>query len=203
VRAKIKRAEIVATCGPTSQFPEATLPEVALLGRSNVGKSSLLNKLVQRRQLARTSSTPGKTRLIHFYEVEIGGDALRLVDLPGYGYARVSRSEREDWKRLVERYLDAREPLRAALLLQDLRRDASEDETLLLAWLEERGIDPLVAITKVDKLKRMQRQRRLRELRGQLALAPERAIATSAQTGEGIDALWRAIRARVAAPPQV
>ena len=93
--------------------------------------------------------------------------------------------------------------MRAALLLQDLRRDASEDETLLLAWLEERGIDPLVAITKVDKLKRMQRQRRLRELRGQLALAPERAIATSAQTGEGIDALWRAIRARVAAPPQV
>jgi GTP-binding protein len=197
VTLRIRRAEHVATAARASDLPHTELPEVALLGRSNVGKSSLLNRLVQRKQLARTSGTPGKTRLIHVYEVEVASVALRLVDLPGYGYARVSRSERRSWQPMIEGYLSTREVLRAAVLLQDLRRDVSEDETLLLDWLDEHGVPSLVAITKVDKLKRMRRGQRLKALRAQLPIAPARVIGTSAETGEGVDRLWQAILERV------
>jgi GTP-binding protein len=171
-------------------------PEVALLGRSNVGKSSLLNKLVSRKQLARTSATPGKTRLLHWYRVERGTLALALVDLPGYGFAKVSRSERVAWQKLIEGYLDARRA-RLALLLQDMRRDWSEDEALLLQWLAQRDVPALVALTKCDKEKPMRAQLRERELRAAIALPEDRVIATSAQTGKGIDALWKAIEAEL------
>ena len=194
---KIYRAELVSTAANVTQLPAAWLPEVAFLGRSNVGKSSLLNKLVQRKQLARTSNTPGKTRLIHVYEVQLGPTRLRFVDLPGYGYAKVSRSERRNWQPMIESYLSQREGLRAAILLQDLRRDISDDERLLLDWLDQHAVASLVAITKVDKLKRMQRGKRLKQLRAQLPIAPSRSIATSAETGEGIDLLWRAIQERL------
>jgi len=203
VKWKVRRAEHVATAAKASQLPPPGLPEVAFLGRSNVGKSSLLNKLVQRRKLARTSGTPGKTRLIHMFEVEVSGLALRLVDLPGYGYARVSRSERNSWQGMIEGYLSEREGLRAAILLQDLRRDVSDDETLLLDWLDEHTIFSLVAVTKIDKLKRMRRGKRLRELRAQLPIAPARVVATSAETGEGIDLLWRAISDRLTDDPEL
>ena len=109
---KIKSAELHATCANPDQFPQEGLPEVAFLGRSNVGKSSLLNKLVARKKLARTSGTPGKTRLIHFFRAELEPATLLLADLPGYGWARVSRTEREGWQKLVETYLDGRAPLR-------------------------------------------------------------------------------------------
>ena len=200
---RIHRAEHVATAARTAQLPPAAPDwlEVALLGRSNVGKSSLLNKLVRRKQLARTSSTPGKTRLIHVYEVDLGSFQLRLVDLPGYGYAKVARSERQSWQPMIEDYLAGRESLRAAVLLQDLRRDVSDDETLLLDWLDERAVASLVAITKVDKLKPMRRAKRLRELKAQLPIAPARVVPTSAETGEGIDALWAAIRQRLQGDP--
>ena len=197
MKLKIRRAEHVATAAKASQLAPTELPEVAFLGRSNVGKSSLLNKLVQRRQLARTSSTPGKTRLIHVFEIEIGSLVLRLVDLPGYGYARVARSERNSWQPMIEGYLSDRPTLCAAVLLQDLRRDVSDDETLLLDWLDEQSVPSLVAITKVDKLKRMRRGQRLKQLKAQLPIAPARTIATSAETGEGIELLWRAIHERV------
>ncbi len=190
---KVRAAELHATCASQAQLPREGLPEIAFLGRSNVGKSSLLNKLVQRKQLARTSNTPGKTRLIHVYQVTLGSRAVRLVDLPGYGYAKVARSERNSWQPMIEGYLSEREVLRAAILLQDLRRDVSDDETLLLDWLDQHSVPSLVAITKIDKLKRMRRQQRLKQLRGQLKIAPARAIATSAETGEGIEPLWRAI----------
>jgi len=177
------------------QFPEAGAPEVAFLGRSNVGKSTLLNRLVGRRRLARTSSTPGKTRLLCWYRVERSSGELWFVDLPGYGYAKVSRRERKSWQRLVESYLGTRPSLRVAVLLQDLRRDFSEDEVLLLQWLEEREVPSLVAITKSDKLKPMRRARRLRELRAQINLPAARVIGTSAESGAGIEELWRALDA--------
>ncbi len=193
---KILQAELLASCGRTDQFPDTGLPEVAFLGRSNVGKSSLLNALVGRKQLARTSSTPGKTRLIHFYQVRTPAAELLLVDLPGYGWAKVSRKERESWGRLIEGYLESRPPLRLAVLLQDLRRDFSEDETLLLEWLSERAVPWQVLVTKADKLKPMRRAKRLKELAAQVEdRMPEgrRLIATSSSARQGLDTAWQAI----------
>jgi len=195
---KIHRAELLQSAGSARQFPMDGLPEVAFLGRSNVGKSSILNALVGRKQLARTSSTPGKTRLIHFFHVIAGGDELALVDLPGYGWAKVSRKERESWGRLVEGYLEDRPSLRLAILLQDLRRDFSDDETLLLDWLDERDIAWQVVVTKSDKLKPMRRAKRLKELALQLERKGTKLVATSAQTREGIDDVWRVIHQNLA-----
>lgn len=194
---KVLSADLVAVAAARDGFPRAGSPEVAFLGRSNVGKSSLLNRLVQRRQLARTSRTPGKTRLVCWYRVERPGRALLLVDLPGYGYAKVSKAERRRWKELVESYLVGRDALRAAVLLQDLRRDVSEDETLLLEWLAERDVPAILALTKVDKLKPMRRAQRMRRLAAAVDLPRERVVATSAETGLGIPDLWRAIDALV------
>ncbi len=174
-------------------FPKAGLPEVALLGRSNVGKSSLLNRLAGRRKLAFASSKPGTTRLLHFYRLERAGRALLLVDLPGYGFARVSREERARWRGLAEGYLEGRRALRACVLLQDLRRHVSDDELDLLAWLAERGIPTLVALTKCDQLAAAPRRARAAALAVAFGLHPERVIATSARSGEGIAELWRAL----------
>jgi GTP-binding protein len=190
---RIRSAEWIAAAAEPAGFPSAREPEIALLGRSNVGKSSLLNRLVGRRGLARTSGTPGKTRLLHWYRVERGDDVFALVDLPGYGFAKVSKAERKIWQRLVEAYLDGRRALRVAVLLQDLRRDWSEDEALLLAWLAERNVPALVALTKCDKEKPMRAALRERALRSAIGLPVERVIATSAVSGRGIDELWRAI----------
>lgn len=195
---KLRKVEYMLAAAAPSGFPAPERPEIAFLGRSNVGKSSLLNKLVARRSLARTSSTPGKTRLLHWFRVVRSDDELWLVDLPGYGYAKVSRSERQGWQALVESYLGGRETLSLAVLLQDVRRDISEDETLLLAWLAERGVECLVALTKCDKLKPMRRAARVRELRDRLPLPKERVVATSSQTGLGIDEVWDAIDRHVA-----
>ena len=195
---KIHRAELLQSAGSARQFPTGGLPEVAFLGRSNVGKSSILNALVGRKQLARTSSTPGKTRLIHFFDVSAGGQELALVDLPGYGWAKVSRTERESWGKLVEGYLEDRPPLCLAILLQDLRRDFSEDETLLLDWLDAREVAWQVVVTKVDKLKPMRRAKRLKELALQLERKGTKLVTTSAQTRHGIDDLWRAIHQSLA-----
>jgi GTP-binding protein len=191
---KVRRADLHISCAKPSQFPDTGLPEVAFLGRSNVGKSSLLNALVQRKQLARTSSTPGKTRMIHFFDVEIDGVDLMLVDLPGYGWARVSRKERAGWQSLIEGYLEDRPPLRLAVLLQDVRRDISEDETLLLEWLMQREVPTLLALTKTDKLKPMQRKKRIAALRAQLGDVDQRVIATSSQAKQGLQDIWDAIR---------
>ncbi len=195
-RTRVHNAEMLAAADRSERFPKPFAPEVAFLGRSNVGKSSLLNCLVGRKQLARTSTTPGKTRLVHWYRVERKPREVWFVDLPGYGYAKVARSERERWKGLVESYLDGRRTLRAAVLLQDLRRDISEDETLLLEWLAERSVPALVALTKTDKLKPMRRAERVRKLRRQLASSVEEVIVTSAHTGVGIADLWRSVDER-------
>jgi len=194
---KILRAEWLATAAGPEGFPQPSAPEVAFLGRSNVGKSSLLNALVQRKKLARTSSAPGKTRLIHFFKVERPERETHFVDLPGYGYAKVSKAERKNWQRLIESYLERRPTLRAAVLLQDLRRDISEDETLLIEWLHERGIPVLLAITKIDKLKPMRRAARLRALEATIDLPAANVIATSSEARIGLDELWRAIDATI------
>jgi GTP-binding protein len=198
---KILRAELVTVASRAAGFPPPELPEVAFLGRSNVGKSSLLNRLVNRKQLARTSTTPGKTRLVHFYRIERAHAALCFVDLPGYGYAKVSQKERRSWQRLVESYLEGRSALRAAVLLIDLRRDASEDERLLLAWLAERGIPALVALTKSDKLGPGARGARARALAAGLGLPADRVLVTSAEHGLGIPDLWRAIDSHLRSRP--
>lgn len=187
---KVIEAEMLTAAAQPSQFPAAGAPEVAFLGRSNVGKSSLLNKLVQRRKLARTSATPGKTRLIHWYRVRRPDDELLFVDLPGYGYAKVSKVERKRWQGLVEAYLEHRESLRAAVLLQDVRRELSEDEDLLIAWLRERDIPVVLAVTKSDKLKPQKRAAAVAALRRDTDLRNDRIIVTSSEKGSGIEELW-------------
>jgi len=195
---RIRDARFVVTAVAKAGFPSEGVPEVAFLGRSNAGKSSLLNALAGRRELARTSGTPGKTRALHFFRIErLDAEdrvhALLFVDLPGYGFARVAKSERATWRKLVESYLDGRVPLRAAVLIQDIRRDASDDELDLIAWLAERGVPVLVALTKADKLTRSALAARVRALQAAYHLDERRVFATSTRTKAGVDALWAAI----------
>jgi GTP-binding protein len=200
---KIRDAQLVATAAAPAGFPREGIAEIAFLGRSNVGKSSLLNALVGRRALARTSSTPGKTRLAHFFLVERDTTARALrrvlfVDLPGYGWAKVAKTERAAWQKLVEGYLDGRAPLRLAILLHDLRREPADEELDLLAWLAQRDVSALVAITKSDKLAPMRRAERVRHLVRAYGVAADLVIATSAQKKDGVESVWRAIDARLA-----
>lgn len=197
---RVSRAELVISCAKPVQFPVTDLPEIAFLGRSNVGKSSLLNALAQRKALARTSSTPGKTRLIHFFDIKRGSREVLFVDLPGYGFAKVPMKERHSWQRLVEQYLEDRPPLKAAVLLQDIRREITEDETLLLEWLAERGVQTLLAITKCDKFKPMRRKERVRALKKQIVKPPGGVVTTSADKKIGIEELWRALHAMILPP---
>jgi GTP-binding protein len=170
--------------------PEGSLPEVAFAGRSNVGKSSLLNKLVRRRALARVSRTPGRTREINFFAVN---DAFVLVDLPGYGYAQVAKARRHGWRALIDSYLRQTQQLRGIVLLLDVRRDPTEDDQAMLEFLAELGIPTLVAITKVDKLGTRARTERLAAIRESLGLDEEQIVAFSAHTGQGRDELAAAI----------
>jgi len=179
------RVQLTHDAGAANEFPVDGLPEIAVAGRSNVGKSSFINALVGRKRLARTSSAPGKTRRIHFYRLE---DAAYLVDLPGYGYAAVGRSERAAWKPMVEHYLrGARPSLRGVVLLVDLRRGPEDEELELLAWLAGEGVEARVAFTKADKLKPARRAALVREWRTALGLADgARTAATSAQSWIGL-----------------
>lgn len=170
--------------GISSQLPVATLPEVAFSGRSNVGKSSLINRLVNRKALARTSATPGKTATINFYRL----DSMRMVDLPGYGYAKVSDSERRRWSELIEGYFDDDRDLRLVLQLWDIRHDPSKDDYQMLEYMVEREIPFIIVLTKSDKLNKSERAKRLAAFDEILAdLEGVTVISFSAVNGEGAD----------------
>ena len=188
---KILDAELLASAPNVELLPPSGLPEIAFLGRSNVGKSSLLNALARRRKLARTSSTPGKTRELVLFRIRTERGELGFVDLPGYGWAKVSRQQRASWQKLAEGYLLRRKELRLAILLQDLRRDWSEDESLLLEWLAEREVPGRIVLTKTDKLKPMKRKERGRILLRQIGEGFGKPISTSSQKGDGLDLVWR------------
>ncbi len=194
---KIVAAEFIKSCHAPEQFPDGTRPEIAFVGRSNVGKSSLINSLLQRRGVAKVSRTPGKTRAINLFRVRTTDGVLPdfyVADLPGYGFARVAKSERAQWAPLIESYLTDRPPLRGVVLLVESRVVTDQDRQTL-AWLRAIERDPLVVATKADKLKPSERIRALRETQRELGLAEARPpIAYSAVTGEGRDELWHALR---------
>lgn len=183
------KARFVTSAAENRQFPPENLPEVAVVGRSNVGKSSLINALTGQTGLARTSRTPGRTRLINWFEID---GRFHLVDLPGYGYAEVSRDMRESWRPLIENYLAERKSLAGVLLLIDVRRGVQDEELDFVPWLEARETPIVVALTKSDKLAKNKRMVEVGKAKKQLGLRRD-PFAVSAQTGEGIDALWRAI----------
>jgi len=177
--------------------PETGLPEVAFAGRSNVGKSSLLNALVRRKSIARVSKTPGRTREINFFKVN---DTFVLVDLPGYGFAKVSKERRADWRPLIESYLKLTPQLKGIVLLLDIRRDPSDDDRAMLDFLSEVGIPTIVAVTKADKLSRAAVDARVIALGRELGLSEEQLIPFSARTGQGRDDLARAMADIIRAP---
>ena len=187
----IKNVSLDIVFGPTSRLTDSGRPEVAFAGRSNVGKSSLINGLMNRKSLARTSAVPGKTQTINFYNIN---DVMYLVDLPGYGYARASQAEKERWGRLIERYLHTSKSLRAVFLLVDIRHDPSAADRQMYAWICAQGFRPVVIATKLDKIKRSQREGCLRTVRRTLGMGEEDLLlpwSASARTGR--EEIWRVI----------
>jgi len=196
---KILNAEFVASATDPAQFPAGGLPEVAFAGRSNVGKSSLLNALLGRKNLARVSRTPGRTRLVNFFRVVAAGRQgaeFMFVDLPGYGYAKVAKAVQEQWGPMIEGYLSARSALRGVVLLTDVRR-GEQEEIDLVRWVHGQGLKLIAVATKVDKLPRGRRVQGIRDLETLLGIP---VIGCSAESGEGLDAVWKAIRALPARP---
>lgn len=179
--------------------PESSLPEVAFAGRSNVGKSSLLNTLVRRKSFARVSRTPGRTREINFFRINNG---FVFVDLPGYGYARISKEKKAEWKPMIESYMRRTTQLRGIVLLLDIRRDPSDDDRAMLDFLAEMEVPTLIALTKKDKLARAAALKRADEISRALALPSEQVIPFSAQTGEGRLELLEAITELVETVPE-
>ena len=208
---KIRNAELNIVCGYTSALPETDLPEIAFAGRSNVGKSSLINVLMQRKRLARVGETPGKTRTINYYQVdalisvpavktpeadiaENGSHIFHLVDLPGYGYANVSLDEKAKWGRMVERYLKSSQTLCAVFLLVDIRHEPNANDRQMYEWITASGYQPIIIATKSDKIKRSQIQKQMKVLREGLK-APKGAVVIpfSAQSGSGREEICRKI----------
>lgn len=187
----IKNVSLEIVCGITSKIPDTGRPEVAFAGKSNVGKSSLINGLMNRKSLARTSSQPGKTQTINFYNIN---KQMYLVDLPGYGYARVSLEEKAKWGKMVEKYLHVSKNLKAVFLLVDIRRDPSENDRTMYRWILERGYQPIIIATKLDKLKRSQVQKQINAIREGLRLRPDSVlIPYSAVTKQGREEIWTRI----------
>lgn len=188
----IKQAEYSGTFVNLETLPQGERLEIALVGRSNVGKSSLINKLVNRRGLAKSSSTPGKTRTINYYLIN---QAWYMVDLPGYGYARVSRREKERWGQMVERYLQKRSQLRGVLMLLDIRHEPNNNDIIMKEWLEHIKVPFLLVATKADKISRGARPKQTALIRRTLGLQEHNApLCFSAQTGEGVEELKQSLQ---------
>ena len=187
----IKKAELETVCGITSKLPAHTRPEFAFAGKSNVGKSSLINAMMNRKSLARTSSQPGKTQTINFYNIN---DALYFVDLPGYGYAKVSLEAKAKWGKMIENYLKKSQVLHAVFLLVDIRHDPSENDKMMYDWVIHNGYRPVIIATKLDKLKRSQVAAHVKAVRQGLGMEKEDIlIPFSAETKQGRDEIWELI----------
>jgi GTP-binding protein len=188
---RVLSAEFVKSATQPSEYPPGNLPEIAIAGKSNVGKSSLINTLVNRKKLARTSSSPGRTQVVNFFRVD---NRLSLVDLPGYGFAKVPLEVREAWKPMVETYLQTREAICLVILILDSRRGLSSEDSTLLDWLDYHRIPAGIVLTKADKLSQWERARQKKDLAGIRLLEGRPLLFFSAVTGEGKDELWGWIR---------
>ena len=187
----IKNVNLETVCGITSRLPENDKPEVAFAGKSNVGKSSLINALMNRKSYARISATPGKTQTINFYNIN---EEVYLVDLPGYGYAKVSEKEKAQWGKLVERYLHGSARLKAVFLLIDIRHVPSANDRMMYEWILDKGFQPIMILTKLDKLKRSQVQKQIKVVKEGLQLVPgTKVIAFSSVTKQGREEIWEVI----------
>ncbi|HHU73970.1 MAG TPA: YihA family ribosome biogenesis GTP-binding protein [Clostridiales bacterium] len=187
----IKHVELETVCGITSVLPVNDKPEIAFAGKSNVGKSSLINALMNRKSLARTSSQPGKTQTINFYNIN---DLLYFVDLPGYGYAKVSISIKEKWGKMIEKYLKTSKQLKAVFLLVDIRHKPSENDKNMYDWIVYHGFQPIIIATKLDKIKRSQKDKHIKMIRDELNVVPGTKIFPfSATTKQGRDEIWESI----------
>lgn len=187
----IKNVNLETVCGITSKLPDNKYPEIAFAGKSNVGKSSLINALMNRKALARTSAKPGKTQTINFYNIN---EAIYLVDLPGYGYAKVSEQEKIQWGKLIERYLHGSKQLQAVFLLIDIRHDPSANDKMMYDWIVSQGYNPIIIATKLDKIKRSQIQKQVKAIKQGLNLVPGTiVIPFSAETKQGRDEIWELV----------
>jgi len=184
----IRSARFVCSAVKPDQYPPADLPEVAFAGRSNVGKSSLINKILNRKKLVRTSKTPGRTQLLNFFEIN---EVCRFVDLPGYGYAKVPAEVQERWRPMVETYLTSRSNLRGMVLLLDIRRIPSKEDLDLYRWLQAMSIDVITVVTKADKLSKNKRNKQIAAIAKTLGCKGETLVQFSAMTGEGREAIWK------------
>lgn len=192
----IKSAELETVCGITSTLPETEMPEIAFAGKSNVGKSSLINGLLNRKSLARTSSQPGKTQTINYYNIN---HDLYFVDLPGYGYAQVSVEIRAKWGKMVERYLHTSKQLRLVFLLIDIRHEPSENDCIMYDWIVKNGYEPVIIATKLDKIRRSQIQKNLKIIRQKIQPVEGTIIIPfSAQTKQGKEEILQLIEDRIA-----
>lgn len=195
----IKSVNLETVCGVTSKLPENDKPEIAFAGKSNVGKSSLINALMNRKAYARTSAQPGKTQTINFYNIN---EAMYYVDLPGYGYAKVSQAEKEKWGKMIERYLRQSKQLRCVFLLIDIRHEPGVNDKQMYDWVVSNGYDPVIIATKADKIKRSQLQKQLKLIRTGLGIGTGvTMIPFSAETKQGRDEIWSLIETITAPEP--
>ena len=184
----IKKVSLEIVCGVTSKLPQSKYPEAAFAGKSNVGKSSLINALMNRKSLARTSAQPGKTQTINYYNIN---DCLYFVDLPGYGYAKTSAHVREQWGRMIENYLHKSKQLKQVFLLVDIRHEPTENDRIMYRWICEKGYEPVIIATKLDKIKRSQIQKQLKQIRIGLEAKEDTVIIPfSAQTKQGREEIY-------------
>ncbi|MEZ3479572.1 MAG: ribosome biogenesis GTP-binding protein YihA/YsxC [Lachnospiraceae bacterium] len=194
----IKNVSLETVIGVTSKIPQNELPEIAFAGKSNVGKSSLINALINRKSLARTSSQPGKTQTINFYN--INGE-LYFVDLPGYGYAKVSQQEKEKWGKMIERYLHQSKVLKAVFLLVDIRHDPSANDKTMYEWILSNGFHPIIIATKADKINRSQLQKQIKAVRQGLGADKDTVVIPfSAQTKQGREEIYEVVDRLMAQP---